>query len=402
MRETRVPGVPEPVHVTLQGLGELAGFAAANIGPGEHGWVLSRASLTSDDGSFQRYADELSRIFLTTSGVPVNQVFQFLAVVHGDRTADVFVNDFPVVVEMKSTRDLQKGERVRQSDIADVRRVRFPDASLTPTDKIVYLFKVGWRFGLFFDLNPRTQPAEGAAATTLLDVDGVERDLGALYRRLAYYDVYSAVEASDHYAELVRDGWFPFIEMLSGDFTDLSRAYSDRFNLEERVGAVVDRYSAERIERITSRWWSNPSFADHRQIIEAGTAAFLQGTDAGFINCIKTLSTEAEGLLRAIVRADTGTGQVVQAKFLEHITEKARVEAGEGYSLLFVQPFLDYLKQQVFQNFNVDSGDIGMSRHTSSHGVASASAYTKARALQYILILDQIYFYDYRAAGGPA
>jgi len=391
------------MHLTLRDLGELAGFAVANIGPGEQGWVLSRASLTSDDESFQLYADELSRIFLTASGVPVNQVFQFLAVVHENRTADVYVNDFPVVVEMKSTRDLKKGERVLLSDIADVRRVRFPEASLTPTDKIVYLFKVGWRFGLYFDLFPGVPPTEAPTAPVAqLDVDGAERALGALYRRLAYYDVYRAVEATDHFAELVSDGWFPFIEMLSGDFAQLSRAYADKFNLEERVESVIARYSRQRIQRITSRWWGNAAFAEHRQIIEAGTDAYLQGTEAGFINCIKTLTSETEGVLRAIVRTDTGTGQTVVAKFLEHITGKARREAGEGYSLLFVQPFLDYLKQQVFQNFDVDSGQVGMSRNTSGHGVASASAYTKARALQYILILDQIYFYDSRAADESA
>ena len=55
--------------------------------------------------------------------------------------------------------------------------------------------------------------------------------------------------------------------------------------------------------------------------------------------------------------------------------------------------FLQYLKEVVFANFDVNQGKVDLSRHSSSHGVAEVEKYTKERALQMILILDQIFFY---------
>jgi hypothetical protein len=78
---------------------------------------------------------------------------------------------------------------------------------------------------------------------------------------------------------------------------------------------------------------------------------------------------------------------------MAHIVEKAKGKPGSDDSLLFPLPFLKYLQDVVFANFNVEAGDVDMSRNTSSHGVAAPAQYTKERALQLILILDQIYFY---------
>jgi hypothetical protein len=48
------------------------------------------------------------------------------------------------------------GEVVSQEDIADIRRKKFPNIALAPTDKVIYCFKTGWRFGLIFDLGRPT------------------------------------------------------------------------------------------------------------------------------------------------------------------------------------------------------------------------------------------------------
>jgi hypothetical protein len=56
------------------------------------------------------------------------------------------------------------------------------------------------------------------------------------------------------------------------------------------------------------------------------------------------------------------------------------------------EPFLTYLRDVVFARFDTVSGRVAMSRNSSSHGVAPAELYTQERALQTILVLDQIYF----------
>ena len=62
-------------------------------------------------------------------------------------------------------------------------------------------------------------------------------------------------------------------------------------------------------------------------------------------------------------------------------------------SLGFPDIFFKYLGEIFFKNFDLKTGDVDLSRNTASHGVAKAEDYTKTKALQGILILDQIYRY---------
>ena len=55
--------------------------------------------------------------------------------------------------------------------------------------------------------------------------------------------------------------------------------------------------------------------------------------------------------------------------------------------------FFKYLESVVFRGFDVDKDDVELSRHSVGHGVAAQEKYTKVRASQLILVLDQIHFY---------
>ncbi|HKZ46321.1 MAG TPA: hypothetical protein VJ202_02950, partial [Thermodesulfobacteriota bacterium] len=147
-------------------------------------------------------------------------------------------------------------------------------------------------------------------------------------------------------------------------------------------------------KKITEKWWKNKTFSDKKPLLEAGVNAYLQNNQDGFVNCIKNLWTEIEGILRKLYHSETGKGDGVKsADLISHIVEKAKTKSGSDYSLLLPLPFLKYLQDVVFANFNVENGKVDMSLNASSHGVADANQYTKYRALQLILILDQIYFY---------
>ena len=56
----------------------------------------------------------------------------------------------------------------------------------------------------------------------------------------------------------------------------------------------------------------------------------------------------------------------------------------------------------IFADFDVDTGNIGLSRNTVGHGVAEAEQYTKSRALQMILVFDQIYFFSNALSNGES
>ncbi|HUU49990.1 MAG TPA: hypothetical protein VMW81_03395, partial [Nitrospinota bacterium] len=122
--------------------------------------------------------------------------------------------------------------------------------------------------------------------------------------------------------------------------------------------------------------------------------AYLRDDDDGYINCLKTLLPEIEGIIRLKYFQDTSKGkQVKMSELLNYITEKGKVRSGSDYSLFLPLPFLNYLNEVIYVGFDLESGEIDLSRHSISHGVAEVKDYTKIRALQTILVLDQIYYF---------
>lgn len=371
-------------HIHLARVENFIGFATENVEEGETVKILTRASVTSDEPEFYTYVDQISNIFLAKPGISTNATSKFLVLIHQDLSADLYINDFKVVAWIRTKRAIQKGESVRRNDIADMGKLEFPDIKITKTDKVICCLKVGWKFGLFFDLDRRKD----------LDFGEMSLVLGALYRYLSFQHVYKILESEAPFKEMINDGWFPFIEIIGEEFEILSKAYRNEFDFKNRIGKLVDSFDRARIERIINKWWGNKIFKDKQSLIEAGVNAYLHDNNDGFINCIKTLSSEIEGILRFHYLSETGRGNKVKLQdLLQHIIEKGRTKSGSDYSLFLPLPFFMYLKDSVFANFNLESSKVGLSRHSSSHGVAKAGDYTKMKALQMILTLDQICFF---------
>lgn len=343
------------------------------------------------------YSEQISNIFLNNCKIPVDGVCQFLVIIHQDLSADLYVNNFSVHLEIKPKRDIKAGEAIVLGDIADIRKVKFPDIEIKDTDKVVYCFKVGWRFGLFFDLMPRLQPPGITKPISVekLDIEKMELSIGELRRYLTFYHVYKILESEKQFSEMMKDGWFPFVEIIAGEYKSLNETYQNKFDFENKIKNIINGFDDKRIKKMAEKWWKNQIFADKKIIIEAGINAYLQNTPEGFVNCIKNLWTETEGILRKVYFKETGKGDKVKSNDLvKFIIEKAKNKTNSDYSLLFPFPFLKYLQDVVFADFNIETGNVDMSRNSSSHGVANTNQYTKERALQLILILDQIYFYS--------
>ncbi len=358
--------------------------------------LLTRAQLTSDSPEFHIYTESFCGLFLYPKNIFIDSVSQFLVVIHVDQTADLYVNDFPVTIEVTPKKDMNLGEILMLSDIADTRKVSFPSVSISETDKIIYCFKVGWRFGLFFDIATRTDISnnENSGEGEKLDIEGMKTSIGDIHRYLTYYSVFQIMASEPLFQELVKDGWFPFIEILSGEYKVLGEIYKNKLGFENRISETLNGFTEARVRKIIARWWTKPVFSEKKVIIEAGINAYLQNTPDGCINSIKNLLTEIEGVLRRIFHIETGIGNGIKShKLVSHIIEKARRKTGSNITLFLPESFLEYLQNVVFANFDVEKGDFDLSRNSASHGVASDEQYTRSRALQAILILDQIYYY---------
>jgi len=370
-------------HIHLSRVQNIVGFAAENVNEKESVEVLTKALLTSDQKEFYEYIEQISNTFLGKAKVFADYTYQFLIVIHEDLSADLYVNDFPVVVIIRAKRDIKKGELISQNDIADIKSLNFPNIKIEKTDKIIFCFKVGWKFGLYFDLDRRHY----------LEINKMWQELGSLYRYLQFDYIYKILESKTKFNEMINDGWFPFIEIIGEDYKKIYKLYQNKFDFNNRMKKIIDSFDKNRIERIKSKWWKNKIFKDKQPLIEAGIEAYLQNVESGFINCIKNLSSEIEGIIRINYLNETGRGKASFSELINYLINKGKAKSGSNYSLFLPIPFLKYLKNVFFANFDLKKGNVKLSRHSSSHGVAKPEDYKKMKALQTILILDQIYFY---------
>lgn len=373
--------------IKLSDLPPLVGFATANKPAGKEELVpiLVRASLTSDEREFHVYMEQISNIVIEKAkeaGVIISPdtLVGFVLVIHKDTTGELHLDGAKMTMEVLAKRTVQVGEAVYARDIGDIRRLKYHALTLASSDKIVVCFKVGWKFGMFFDL----------ADDRELDKDKMERDLATLYKRLRYQALYEALADEATVERMIEAGWFPFIEVIGGDFDPLIKAYQTEFNIEAKEKELVSMFSSERIEKIAERWWRNSSLTKHKTVLQAGLDAFKRSDP---ISSIKIIMTEIEGVLADIHLAEKGSTAKTKV-LLEHAVEKGVKKADGEASLFFPLDFLEYLLKVAYPRFDPNTPETaGASRHTIGHGYAAGETYTQARALQVILTLDQIAFY---------
>ena len=377
-----------PVQATAVELTNVLinGFAAANALPGETLVpILVRASLTSDEREFHVYAEGLLKLLSERAKeigilLSIDALLGFVLIIHKDKSAKLYLDNTQMAAEVLTKRAIKAGEAMYLNDIGDIRKITFPNLTFLPSDKIFICFKVGWKFGMFFDL----------AENRDLDVNQMEFDLGALYRRLQFQALYEALADQATVNRMIKAGWFPFIEVIGGDFDPLLKAYQSEFDIENNEKKLVEKFTPERIDKIGERWWKNPILFKHKTVLEAGLEAFKRGDS---VSCIKNIMTEIEGVLSDLHLAEKGSTAKTK-DLLNHAVRKGVEKADGEASLFFPKDFLEYLQEVAYADFDPNSPSVaGASRHTVGHGYAGGETYTIARALQVILTLDQIVFY---------
>ncbi|MCK5743562.1 MAG: hypothetical protein KAH30_02385 [Caldisericia bacterium] len=291
---------------------------------------------------------------------------------------------FPLSMQMMPKRDIKYGTIVMKEDIFDIAKLEFKDSiyevNIEDGDRIIYLFRENWKFGLYFDF------------TKKLKLEKLKEELGYYYKRLFYYDTYLFVENESYFDKMITDGWFPFIRLFGKYFDTIMQYYKDGGKHDFLITGLLSIFTKEKIESFTKYWWDKELFNNKRELIKAGINAFLQNNKDGFITCIHTLYPQIEGIMGTDYKNAKGKKPSFK-ELMRYIKQKAETKFDTASSVGFPTEFYDYLKKTVFENFNLETGEIDLSRHTALHGYAKADGFTKAKALQAILILDQIYFY---------
>ncbi len=360
---------------------KLIGFSMENKPAGEGQLrVLTRAALTSDSTDFHNYvrafANEINeKLRAQGHTFHLSQSNGFALVIQPDHTATLHLD--PVVqLDVIAKRAVEAGEAVFSNDIGDIRRGILPAVKLRQEHRVVICLRVAWKFLLLFDLAPNEE----------LDVGNIERTIAVGMRRLMFEQLYRSMDDDQSFSMLISKGWFPFNELIGAEYDELHKAIVSSFNLDAAEAKLVASFDKDRMARLTESWWRHPQFQERKALLSEGIALFTEGRH---IPSLKTLMSEIEGILRE-GHVPRGEGRQGIGKVLADAFETVLQAAGED-TMYFPIQFVEYLRKSIFAPFDPQQPADEATRNTLAHGRASVSAYTAVRALQTILVLDQIY-----------
>ena len=372
-------------HHKIEKTPDITGLSLTAGRQGEKVQVAVKGFISSNQKHFFSGAMDCYTIFLQ-SFVQLENCNYFLILRHEDKSADVFINDFQIALRCISKAKIAPSRLVNKKDIADIEALEFPEITISKTDAIIFCMRVGWKFGLYFNFTANPKRGEGP----VLEPSQIYCDLGQAYRFMLFEEEYDLVKNNEIYPRMLSDGWFPFIELIGGDYQELSKLYS--YQWLDQIDGFLKKFNKDRINQMTESWWSKKQFQDKRALIEAGISAFLQDTSAGYINSINTLYPQIEGIMGFEFYKEHKKKPSFK-ELMEYIRDRAQNRFSSEGSLGFPQYFYSYLVTNVFQDFDLGTGKIDLARHSSAHGYARQEDFTKTKALQALLILNQIFFY---------
>ena len=165
-----------PLRYKIDKVPKLSGFSVVSVAAGNYGWFLARGFVHSDQKEFYKYIGQLYGQFVGTRFL-VHEVNTFLALIHQDSSADVYVNNgVPTSLLVMAKGDFQQGQLVSIKDFAEITELRFDGIPIKGDDSLVFCFRQRWKFGLFFDFAPVIPNIEKRE----IDFDQLYKELGSL------------------------------------------------------------------------------------------------------------------------------------------------------------------------------------------------------------------------------
>lgn len=358
-----------------------AGISVSAARDGEMVLVQQIEFTSTEDG--QVFIDRLEGIVndLLTTLRPQrtfrpSEVDHLLAIIEKDGKTTVYVNEIPQLVSIRINRPCQKGEAIARNDIVDFGKFCLTGIAIPEDAGILYLFSVGWRKGLFFDLSP-------IGPTVAVREYDCETLFGRLHGYVMFQERFAIAE--DVWCKLFAFKWFPFAGIKNDLIGELLSYIRSNWNPDDLTDRICDDIKTK-LTGFLDTWDKSGVFSPHMEIIRRAAERFLADD---FISCSGLLYPRIEGLLRSHLMNVQPSSKVTQATLSESPIESLR---NNFQSLLMPHKFQEYLASVYFASFNPNDTDIGISRNSVGHGVASPSEFSKKSALIAILVVQQLYY----------
>lgn len=363
------------------------GFAWASKKGGEALPVCYKNLLSPYDGMiFYTVLDQIAKLYLNnwTQKKSVSNINNCLILIAKDN-AKIHIN-IPTFVNLVSKKSIKKGDFLTREDIADIRKIYFKDIELDLNFGFIYIFSYNWMKCVYFDHTPGLPENQTPTKSeNLCETEDLESLLASFHSYIMFPEVFRIEPEINE--KILMAGWFPFIRLLGWRFEEIHKYIKNNFILIDAEMKVIESFDNEMIRNMMESWMTKDIFKKHENIIITGIERYIE-TD--YISAIHILYPRIEGIMRYIYLGTTEKSS--QSKLVDKLTDVAK-KNNQDSCLFLPDNFNEFLKKFYFNNFDLEKGDLDLSRNTIGHGVVKDEDLNRIKAFQAILILDQMFFY---------
>jgi hypothetical protein len=364
------------------------GYAVAcSLPTDEHVKVQPIGMATSADGELLSSwlaglpTDVLNKISKIGPQLKPSQVDNLLAIVRADNSAVAYVNELEFIASIRVSPErildrVEKGDAIFEHDIDDVGGVEIEGIDNPIDAGVILVCSDGWQKGLFFDVTPLTSRGSRKRDFAISTV------LGGMFSQFRFQHVFGLT--AEDWNALFQSKWFPFSGLRKETLKVLVSAIRCGRNPDELLPKIRSELLT-RLPTLLEVWKRNRVFADHIALLERAAERY---NAEDYISCTSILVPRIEGLLRTYHNAIQSSERPQQRKLC--VSAIAGL-ANRHNSMLVPLRFQEYLERVYFSDFDDSSTDIHVSRHSVSHGVASASNFESKAATLALLICHQLY-----------
>ena len=366
-----------PYKITLENT--PTGYAGTYAKADELVQVIFREFISTEDGQhfIKRLEGGVNPILeKLPSTVLASTIDHLLAITFKGGETTVYVNELDIQGTVRVARPVKAGQGMTKDDIADI--VHLDLGVDIPEDAgFIFVFSVGWRKGLFFDYGPILPNQE----PRLYDVGSV---LAQSYAHVLFQELFSITESE--WECLSQGKWFPFVGLGKDTIDGLISYARAGWDLDEKLDNIVAEVKSRAPDMLDS-WSNSPVFSTHIEILERAVERYLSDDP---MSCAGLLFPRIEGIMRSYHASMGSTEQPSQGNLS---TSSVSADIRNEKCLLLPHRFEKYLREVYFANFDPSASHIDASRHSVSHGVASAAEFSLKNATISILIVHQLFYF---------
>ena len=212
--------------------------------------------------------------------------------------------------------------------------------------------------------------------------DDLSMTVGQIMSHLMFPEQYSLTPAQ--LVQLTEWGWFPFIGLSRQDRSDLIA----RASVTTKPTAFLEDISRRFMSGIDIRiaGWDRYDSLKYRKGYFLKAKEHLAAQD--YLSAINLIYPQIEGVMRGVFIKTMPSGTPNQGTMTNTV-----VASREANSVLLPDSFRLYLREVYFRPFDERAGNIPLSRHTVSHGIANPADYDFVSAAVGFMIVDQLFHY---------